>query len=284
MKFLKTALIFFILFSLSSIGVAQSKTDKDIEDCEEAEIGNSSIHFNLGADLVSRYVWRGLQYGGNAPSIQPGICMTWKGLNVGFWGAYSTAGANESEELDLFISYTFAKDMFTVLFTDYYFPNDRVPDKFYNYDVDSTHHILEGTVSFNGVEKVPLSVLLAVNFYGADASRIENDPNSPDFNKKVGIQYSTYLELKYSTTMLKTIGFDAFVGFNLTNPRQEDTSIAYVGEGGFYGSKAGIVNIGVTFGKEIPLSSKFNLPITTSLIANPVENFYFFTFGIGISN
>ena len=232
---------------------------------------------------MSRYVWRGLQYGGSSPSIQPNLSLTWKGLNVGFWGAYFTGGVNESQELDFFISYTFAKDMFTVLFTDYYYPNGRSPDKFYNYDVDSTNHIPEGTVSFNGTEKIPLSLLVAVNFYGADASRIGNDPNSSDFNQKVGIQYSTYMELKYSTNLLRFLNFDAFVGVNLTNPRKEDNSTGYIGEGGFYGSRAGIVNLGVSFRKEIPISSEFALPITSSIIVNPVENFYFFVFGIGIS-
>ena len=284
MNHLKPFLIIIILLTFSNVCLSQSKADKDPEDCEEVEIANSSLTFSIGADLMSRYVWRGLQYGGNAPSIQPNLCLTWKGLNVGFWGAYSTAGLNESQELDFFISYTFAKDMFTVLFTDYYFPNRRAPDKFYNYDVDSTHHILEGTVSFNGTEKIPLSLLVAVNFYGADASRIGNDPSSSDFNKKVGIQYSTYMELKYSTSLLRSVDFDAFVGVNLTSPRKEDSSIGYVGEGGFYGSKAGVVNMGVSFGKEIPLSSEFSLPITSSIIANPVDNFYYFVFGVGISN
>ena len=279
MKLFKLLFTFLILISFSTLISAQEKVKEQV-DSEEVELVNDKLSFDIGADFMSRYVWRGLQYGGNAPSIQPTLGLNWKGLNVGFWGAYSLAGLNESQELDFFLSYTFYKDMFTVLFTDYYFPNGRVPDKFYSYDEDSTSHILEGTVSFNGTDKIPVSLLVAVNFYGADASRIENDPNSPKFNEKVGIQYSTYLELGYSTTIIKKISFDAFAGFNLTNPRKEDTNTGYKGEGGFYSSKAGLVNIGVTFSKEIPITTKFGLPISTSLIANPVDNFYYFVFGI----
>ena len=57
---------------------------------------------NLGADFVSRYIWRGLDVA-STPSLQPTIEYNNSGLNVGLWGAYTLSNveainnvANES--------------------------------------------------------------------------------------------------------------------------------------------------------------------------------------------
>ncbi len=67
----------------------------------------SKIKLNFGADLYSRYIWRGSQFGGNSPSIQPGISAAYKNLEIGAWGAYSIGGNNRSQELDLYAKYSF---------------------------------------------------------------------------------------------------------------------------------------------------------------------------------
>lgn len=245
---------------------------------QDATKSESNFSFDIGADLVSRYVWRGTQFGGNSPSIQPGASVAWKGLEVGFWGAYSVSGLNNTQELDLYLSYTFLNDMISLGITDYFFPNDQLPYKMFEYGRDSTGHILEGSFSFNGSDKIPVSLLIAMNIYGADAAKINDDPNGTDFNIEDGIQYSTYMELGYATN-IGNLSFDAFAGVNLTAPRKEDINTGYLGETGFYGSKAGLVNIGFTLGKELPITSMYALPITASLITNPVDNRYYFVFG-----
>ena len=52
---------------------------------------------DIGADVMSRYVWRGGAYS-NGPSIQPYMSYATGGFEVGFWGAY----ANDmlADELD----------------------------------------------------------------------------------------------------------------------------------------------------------------------------------------
>jgi len=77
-------------------------------------------NLSISTDFQSRYIWRGQALGKNAPSIQPGVKYNWKGLSVGAWGAFSTSELN-SQELDLYVSYTFLKDIFTVIVTDYAF-------------------------------------------------------------------------------------------------------------------------------------------------------------------
>mgnify|MGYP002639652514 CR=1 FL=1 len=205
--------------------------------------------FSVNVDLMSRYVWRGTDFGAS-PSIQPGLSFNKWGLTVGAWGAYAT-NLPGVQEADLYLSYNIT-DMFTLTFTDYFFPDEINGYKYFNYKEASTGHIFEGSISFNGTEKFPLSVLLATNFYGADARRLNDDGTTGN------IQYSTYAELSYAFKY-----FEAFMGFNLTTPDADK------GEAGFYGDSFGVVNLGVSAAKDIQITEKFSLPLTASLITNP---------------
>lgn len=204
---------------------------------------------SINLDLMSRYVWRGLDYGAS-PSIQPGIEYSESGFALGAWGAYTTNRPGV-QEVDLYASYTY-KEKFTFLLTDYYFPDEYSDYNYFDYASNSTGHILEASVSFNGSEKCPFSLLLASNFWGADATRINQDGSTGN------LQYSTYAELGYS---LKFI--DLFMGWNLTKVDKNK------GEVGYYGDSIGIVNLGISTSKEISITNTFSLPLQVSLITNP---------------
>ncbi len=229
----------FILIAVLSMTATQSFAQDDEKESP----------FSLSLDLMSRYVWRGTDYGAS-PSIQPGVEYGIGGFAAGAWGAY-TINKSAIQEFDLYASYTI-KDMFTVLVTDYFFPDEVAGYKYFDYKETTTGHVFEGTLSFNGTEKVPLSVFVATNFYGADAKRINADGSSGS------IMYSTYAEVGYSFKYV-----DLFLGVNCT---KADTD---KGESGYYGNDVGVVNLGATFSKDIPLGKKFNLPVTISLITNP---------------
>jgi len=286
MKQFKLLLVIALLAVFNKATFGQVSEPKDTSDCTTTTLGNSNISFDLGADLVTRYVWRGTQYGGNGPSIQPNICFNWKGFSLGFWGAYSTNGTNSSQELDLYLSYTFWKDMLTIGFTDYFFTNDSLHEDPLNFKQNATGHIFEPTLTFNGSDKIPFRLMLAANVFGHDAYRINNDPTSDKFNKDDGIQYSSYLEVGYFTT-IKDIDLDVFLGVNLTSPRGEDKTIFpvgdptnfYMGESGFYGNKAGVVNLGFTIARELQITEKYALPLSASIILNPMSEDYYFVFG-----
>lgn len=245
-----------------------------------AQEKESKLDFSLGSDIMNRYVWRGTQFS-TGPSIQPGFELSAGNFAFGAWGAYSFNGL-DGAETDLYLSYTFMKDMFTATFTDYFFPNELIAkNKYFNYDKDVTGHVFEGSLSFNGTEKLPLSLLFAANFYGADAMKVIDDVNSTDFNQTDGIQYSMYLELGYSL-QLKETNLDLFAGFTPNNPKKADATTGYIGENGFYGETMGFVNIGLTASKEIQISEKFSLPIQTSLITNPMSENIFIVFGFSL--
>ncbi len=217
---------------------------------------------SLNVDLMSRYIWRGQDFGAS-PSIQPGISYSNWGFTLGAWGAYTINNVNSSvQEVDLFLSYNI-NDMFSVTVTDYFFPNEAVDYNYFDYKNESTGHIFEGSVTFNGTEKLPLSIMLASNFYGADAREATTDTTS------VGaIQYSTYAELGYTFKY-----FDIFMGLNLTSPDKDK------GETGFYGDSFGVVNLGISATKEIKITEKFGLPLYIALITNPQKEKIYFVAG-----
>lgn len=217
----------------------------------QEETTSEESPLSLNVDLMSRYVWRGQDFGA-APSIQPGISYSKWGFTLGAWGAYTLNNVNTGvQEADLYLSYSI-NDMFSVTVTDYFFPDETVDYNYFDYKDKSTGHVFEGTIAFNGTEKLPLSILLATNFYGADARRINDD-------ETIGsIQYSTYAELAYAFKY-----FDAFMGFNLTSPDKDN------GESGYYGDSFGVVNLGISATREIKFSEKFSLPLYVALITNP---------------
>jgi len=239
----------------------------------------SKSHIHLGADLVSRYIWRGLQLGGNAPNIQPFFTYQTGGFEAGVWGSFSLSGFNLSQEVDLHVSRSFAKNMFTVTLTDYFFPEEFGSYNYFKYGKNVTGHVFEGSLAFNGAKKFPLTVLVATNFFGADAARIENDPKSSDFNKKTGIQYSTYVELGYPF-QVKNVEINTFIGFNATTPRKANIYTGYKGEPGYYGNSFGVINVGFTASKDIQVTNKYALPLMVSLVTNPQSGKIYFVLGI----
>lgn len=215
------------------------------QDTESKQIKN----LDVSVDLMSRYVWRGTDFG-QSPSIQPGLSYSLKGFVFGGWGAFTTNNPG-IQEADLYLSYNI-KDVVTLSLTDYFFPNELASNQRYFYYGDSTEHVFEASFTLNQTDKIPFSILLAMNFYGGDAYRINSD------GSQGSIQYSSYAELSYAYKNL-----NAFVGFNITKPNTT------IGESGYYGSKPGFVNVGLTVNKDIKISDKYSLPLNVSIITNP---------------
>ena len=82
---------------------------------------NTSNAQDLGADVVSSYVWRGTQFGSGA-HIQPWVSLSTGDLEVGAWGSFPTTANGGGNELDLYASYSFGK--FGLTLTNYSFPGE----------------------------------------------------------------------------------------------------------------------------------------------------------------
>jgi uncharacterized protein (TIGR02001 family) len=124
MKNKKILSTLFLVVSVITLSVAQTdsiKTEKD------------ESPFTIGADLVSRYVFRGLDFG-ESPAIQPGLSYSYKGLTVGAWGSYAFVATPLGIEADLYASYNFHFGLSAGI-TDYYFPGEQLkigPDSVIN--------------------------------------------------------------------------------------------------------------------------------------------------------
>jgi len=240
---------------------------------------------NVGADLMSRYVWRGLDYGGS-PSIQPTLSFSIGGFEIGYWGAM--AMTHNFAETDLFARYSIKG--FTITLTDYYIPalatevNDtkftysKNPDKI-NFDTTSgdhlnryTCHSVEAVLQYKGPEKFPFSILVATYIYGNDKSPEDTVFTQTGLVQSVNFKnrYSTYIELGYSFAV-KSFNFDVFAG--ATPFSSVYSTPAY--EGGF-----AVVNTGITAYRSVKITDNFSLPLKASLIFNPQTSGFHFVFGV----
>ncbi len=142
---------------------------------------------SIGADVVSRYVWRGTDFG-NAAAVQPSIAYSKGNLEVGAWGSWALNGAPGGNENDLYASYSFNNFSFTV--TDYFFPAFTGDDMFDDYS-KSGGHIIETSL---GLSLSKFSLLAAVNVIGADTDN------------------SKYIELGYNLMDNEDVSASLFLG------------------------------------------------------------------------
>lgn len=243
------------------------------------------FRLNAGADLMSRYVWRGLDYGGS-PSIQPTLSFGIGDFEIGYWGAMALT--NNYVEADLYAKYSLKG--FSLTLTDYYIPsaasalNDsrysfcKNPD-IINYDTATaenldryTCHSVEATLQYKGPEKFPFSILVGTYIYGNDKSPQDTVFTSSGLVQSVRFKnrYSTYIELGY-VFAVKSFNFDVFVG--ATPFSSVYSTPAY--NGGF-----AVVNTGITAYRSIKITENYSLPVKASAIFNPQTSGFHFVFGI----
>lgn len=253
MKTLKLNFLFAFILLFSVSLKSQENPANESKECK--------VKINLGADLMSRYIWRGCDYG-DSPSIQPTLSLTNDNFELGCWSALSLSSFYK--EIDVYAKYTFKN--ISVIVTDYYTPSvngiPASPDtRYFIYDDKKTAHSLEGSLLFKGGEKLPLWVLGGVFFYGND-KRWGYDAGKDTTDQTY---YSSYIEAGYTFTV-KENSADLFVGFTPTY--------------GAYGNTMGVVNAGITGYRKIKITSDFELPVKGSLIFNPQTSNVFFAFGI----
>ncbi len=210
--------------------------------------------FSLGTDIVSRYIWRGTDFGESA-SFQPTLAFSAGGLEIGTWASYSIsangAGANEH---DLWIGYTVdtgSAGAFSFGVTDYYFPSPDGSD-FFDFSGDGEgSHWIEPYASYSGPASFPITL------YGGIFAH--NDPD-----------HSVYLEASFP---FKADG----VALGLTAGVVTGESVLY-GTDGF-----ALVNLGLSATREITISEQFALPVSVAYILNPDQERSFLVIGFGIS-
>lgn len=205
-------------------------------------ISGIKAQVSTGADLVSRYVWRGTDFG-NSAAVQPTVEFAAGDFAIGAWGSYAINSNVGGAEADLYVSYSIAD--FSIGITDYYFPGEgfanapgTVPVTSGNYFDYENAHYFELNLGYT-IESFSISA----NYFFANL----ND--------------DLYFELGYNIDNV-----DLFAGVG---------NESYTGDGEF-----NLVNVGLSATKEIEISDTFALPLFGSVVLNPDSEQLFLLFGL----
>lgn len=179
-----------LILALTLLGVSACPFRAYAEDRDYEELG---LTFEVGADWVSSYLWRGQNVGGMA--IQPMVSLDWKGLYVSGWaniGADNWSFEELNPELDITIGYDnfgLAVDLTHL----YYFGGDpyfgKGGFKAQEQTTGSTMEVHAGLHLGDLIEKVPLYLDWYTTIYGDDCYQDENG----EWKRA----WSTYIEVGY---------------------------------------------------------------------------------------
>jgi hypothetical protein len=219
------------------------------ETTETSEEENET--FSVGADIVSRYVWRGIPLS-ESPAFQPTLSATFGNITLGAWGSYTFA-VESSQEADLYLTYTIGNLSLTL--NDYFIPVDSLEGGYFDWNSETTRHALEGIITYDGPESFPFQFVAGLFFYGDDKDDVTGDN-----------LYSTYFEVN-RTWESGNYSIKPFIGVS-------------PGTGMYSNSGFQVVNMGVTLTKTLTMSNTFKVPLNVSFITNPNKESAFIVLGL----
>ena len=209
----------------------------------------AEIEVEVGADLVSEYIFRGVKCGDAA--IQPSLAVSAGGFEASAWGSIGVVNFLDTKEFDITLTYSLAGASIGI--TDYWFSAGAEPyGRYFKYKEDATNHIFEGYV---GYDFGFASISWYTNFYGND------------FKADGSKAFSSYCEL--------AAPFSAF-GADWT------ATLGFVPmESPLYGTDGfAVTNVSLAVGKALEITDSFCLPISAGITVNPNAEMAYFVFGI----
>ena len=218
-----------------------------------------NLNISVNADLVSRYIWRGINVN-DAFNIQPALTLSVSGFSFGFWGSYSLSNNLDyniyGQELDTWLGYAFTFEngmSISAIVTDYYYPNAGIPwGNFDNFDSPEGPgaHTIETGLLLKGPNAVPISLSGYIDVY--------NDAGN-----------NTYFQVDYPVSVAN-VSINFFVG---ASAGSEENPI--------YGTETfNIINIGVKASKSIKITEDYSLPVYSTFILNPRAEISYLVFGL----
>jgi hypothetical protein len=204
------------------------------------------VETTVSADVVSTYVWRGMECG--SASIQPTLGIGYKGLSLSAWGSYGLVDTNDAKEFDLTLAYSTGG--FNIGITDYWFNTPE--ERYFLYDANKTSHIFEANI---GYDFGPAVIQWFTNFAGNDG-----------YNKDGKRAYSSYVELS-APFKLASVDWSATVG-----------AVPYATD--FYGVDGfAVTNVSLKATKDIKVTDSFSIPVFAQVAANPSTEKAYLVFG-----
>ncbi len=204
------------------------------------------VETTVSADVVSTYVWRGMECGSAA--IQPTLGIGYKGLSLSAWGSYGLVDTHDAKEFDLTLAYSTGG--FNIGITDYWFNTPE--ERYFLYDANKTSHIFEANIGYDfGLA----AIQWFTNFAGNDG-----------YNKDGKRAYSSYVELS-APFKLASVDWSAAVG-----------AVPYATD--FYGVDGfAVTNVSLKATKDIKVTDSFSIPVFAQVAANPSTEKAYLVFG-----
>lgn len=198
-----------------------------------------NIETTISGDVVSSYIWRGLDAG--SISLQPTLGIAYKGLSLTAWGSYGLTDPDDTKEFDLTLGYTIGG--LNIGVTDYWFSEGLDPDgRYFKYDAHGTNHLFEANI---GYDFGFASLQWFTNFAGNDG-----------VNKDGKRAYSSYFEVS--------------VPFKLAKVDWTATAGAVPFATDFYGTTGfAVTNLSLRATKNIKITDSFSVPIFGQVTGNP---------------
>ena len=204
------------------------------------------VETTVSADVVSTYVWRGMECGSAA--IQPTLGIGYKGLSLSAWGSYGLVDTHDAKEFDLTLAYSTGG--FNIGITDSWFNTPE--ERYFLYDANKTSHIFEANI---GYDFGPAAIQWFTNFAGNDG-----------YNKDGKRAYSSYVELS-APFKLASVDWSAAVG-----------AVPYATD--FYGVDGfAVTNVSLKATKDIKVTDSFSIPVFAQVAANPSTEKAYLVFG-----
>ena len=225
--------------------------------CAPSLKAQSGVMVNVGADLVSGYVWRGVYQIGSGASVQPSLGLAYKGFSIGAWG--STSLREGFKELDLSAGYSVGG--FSVGVTDYWWGGQRLGDgRFAPYFKYGDTHYFEGTLAYEFGEKFPLGISWSTMFAG-NLDKVDGER-----------KFSTYIELGYD---FRIKGVDLTCAVGVAPWDAPAWLTPRWGDKGFQ-----VSNISLKASKTVRITDSYSLPVFVQAVASPATDDASLVFGI----
>ena len=210
-------------------------------------MAQDKVEAEVGADLVSGYIWRGQDLGN--VSVQPALSIGYKGFFLSAWGSVGFE-KSDTKEFDLTLGYGIGG--FSVSVTDYWFNGGAA---YFHYGAHDTNHTFEAQVGYDfGV--------LALNWYTNFAGNV-------GYKADGDRAYASYISIE-APFRLGGLDWSARIG---ATPWEND----------FYnGDKNGfaVSEVGIKATKELKITDSWTLPVFAQAIWNPATEGAYFVAGL----
>jgi hypothetical protein len=221
----------------------------------EAELKDSPVDFSV--NLQSNHLWRGLIIT-DKPVI---MVLTTLKLNesgsftTGFWGGMSFSNESDGthyKEINYYVQY--AENGFSIGLWDLFNTRGVASPDVWNYDEETTGHLLDLRTSYNFGKNFPLTLEADFLLYGSGDSQFNSNG---DFEQVT----STYVQVSYPLIQGSKVNLSGYVGAGFSF--NGDTHLYGDGEQNF-----DIVNVGLTASKTLKFA-ELNIPVSATTMWNP---------------